>query len=361
MAAAPEAPERRSASSPASPGPVRDAEPRHPLARRAVIVTRRPRPWRPRVLDEVRRARAPARPGRRARRPVPRRRRSRPRRLRASSSSRTASLGGGGLLAGEREQVVGEPREPVGVVPRSSTQLGRGAVAGEVGDVAAQRGQRRAQLVRRVGEEAALGVARALEAASIRVQRRGEPGDLVARSGFGQPAARVAGALDLARGVGEPCQRPSARRISRAGAIAPRAAAMSAAQSTNARTAASVVCDVVGRRGDDHGAAGRRRRRHRERRDVDARSVAAELAVRVAAAARGDRAPHARVRGQRPARRARATGRRSGRGGRATSTRGCVAAERGVERAGRGQERGRRGAQLGDLDGAALAASCRAT
>ena len=128
---------------------------------------------------------------------------------RASSSSRTSSRGRlGRLLAGEGEQVVGEPREPLGILLELLDELGRRAVAREVRDVAAQRGQRRAQLVRGVGEEAALGVARPLEAGEHRVQRRREPPDLVGRRGLGQPAARVARALDLRGRVGEPSERP---------------------------------------------------------------------------------------------------------------------------------------------------------
>ena len=106
---------------------------------------------------------------------------------------------GARFLPRQREQVVGEPSEALGVRLEIGDQVRRRAVAREVRDVPAQRGQRRAELVRGVGEEPPLGLARPLEAVEHRVQRRREPADLVVAVGSRQAPARVAGALDLAR------------------------------------------------------------------------------------------------------------------------------------------------------------------
>ena len=64
--------------------------------------------------------------------------------------------GGDALLALEHEQVVDEARQALGVRAQVGDRLGVGSVADEVLDVAAQRRDRRAQLVRRVGQEAPL-------------------------------------------------------------------------------------------------------------------------------------------------------------------------------------------------------------
>ena len=71
---------------------------------------------------------------------------------------------GARFLARERQQVVGEPRDALGVRLEVGDQVGRRAVAREVRDVPPQRGQRRSELVRGVGEEAPFGLARPLEA-----------------------------------------------------------------------------------------------------------------------------------------------------------------------------------------------------
>ena len=97
--------------------------------------------------------------------------------------TRSSEPGAGRVLAGEREQVVEQVREPLGVVLEIGQHLGVRAVLRDVGGVAAQRGQRRPQLVRRVGDEAALGLARALERREHRVQRLGERADLVLGAG----------------------------------------------------------------------------------------------------------------------------------------------------------------------------------
>src|SRR5581483_11266840 len=71
----------------------------------------------------------------------------------------------GSFLARKREQVACESCQPPGVLLELCDEFGARAVACEVVDVAGERGQRRAQLVRSIGEEAPLCVARALERA----------------------------------------------------------------------------------------------------------------------------------------------------------------------------------------------------
>ena len=167
------------------------------------------------------------------------------------------------LLPREREQVVGKAREPVGVGLEVVDQLRRRAVTREVRDVPAQRGQRRAQLVRRVGEEAALGVARALEAGEHRVQRRREPADLVVRCGLGQPPPCVAGPLDLARRAGEPRERlQRAAHQERDGERADRGGGEPGEHGQRVQRA-DRLGDVGRRRADDHRPAARRARRRR--------------------------------------------------------------------------------------------------
>ena len=117
----------------------------------------------------------------------------------------------GGVLARERQQVVEQHAEPRRVGLDVGQHLGVGAVPGRVGEVAAQGGQRRAQLVRGVADEALLGRAGALERVEHGVQRLGQRADLVAHLGIGQAARGVAGALDLAR-----ARRQAAQRAQRA-------------------------------------------------------------------------------------------------------------------------------------------------
>ena len=115
------------------------------------------------------------------------------------------------VLARERQQVVEQHAEPRGVGLDVGQHLGVGAVPGRVGEVAAQGGQRRAQLVRGVADEALLGRAGALERGEHRVERLRQRADLVAHLGIRQPARGVAGALDLAR-----ARRQAAQRAQRA-------------------------------------------------------------------------------------------------------------------------------------------------
>src|SRR5690349_15134579 len=88
--------------------------------------------------------------------------------------------------AGEQEQVVGELREPVCfLADRAECGLELFGAAGKVEselDLGADKRERGAQLVARVGDEAALALHRALEPGEHLVQRRPEPGDLVVRA-----------------------------------------------------------------------------------------------------------------------------------------------------------------------------------
>ncbi len=104
---------------------------------------------------------------------------------RASASSveahRREGAGAGRVLARQREQVAEQAREARRVALDVRQHVRIGAVLGDVGGIAAQRRERGAQLVRGVGDEAALGLARALERREHRVERLGERADLVAR------------------------------------------------------------------------------------------------------------------------------------------------------------------------------------
>jgi hypothetical protein len=85
------------------------------------------------------------------------------------------------------------------------------AFAGEHLDVRAQAGERRAQLVRRVRHELALGATRLLERAKHRVEARREPSELVLAPGL-DPLRKVAGLRHVLRGVSQAPHR-SQRRL----------------------------------------------------------------------------------------------------------------------------------------------------
>ena len=85
----------------------------------------------------------------------------------------------GSLLTREDEQVVRQPGETLGIALQLLHELRRLTVPPQIRHVAAQRGERGAQLVRGVGEEAPFRVARVLEAGEHRVQRRPQPPHLV--------------------------------------------------------------------------------------------------------------------------------------------------------------------------------------
>ena len=93
--------------------------------------------------------------------------------------------------AGEHEQRVGEPRQPLAVAERAGergAQL-RGVVAGAAQrdlQARAQDGDRRAQLVACVADDPPLALERELHAIEQVVERRREPVELVAGAGRGQ-------------------------------------------------------------------------------------------------------------------------------------------------------------------------------
>ena len=125
-----------------------------------------------------------------------------------------------GLVAGDAARVGAREQEQVGdqpAHPPRGAQGGRGGLALlalehllQQLEVGQHGGQRRAQLVRRVGDELALARqrrlglgARLVERVEHPVQRAGELGDLVLALRIGDPARRIAGALDRAGGLGQ--------------------------------------------------------------------------------------------------------------------------------------------------------------
>ncbi len=118
----------------------------------------------------------------------------------------------GRVVAGELDQVADERgqllelRHQVGAQPRAVAGVRRPA-AGEYLEVGPQRGQRRAQLVRGVGDELALRALGALERFEHRVERGREPRDFVLALGL-DPAREVARRGDVLGGLGELRDRP---------------------------------------------------------------------------------------------------------------------------------------------------------
>ena len=117
-----------------------------------------------------------------------------------------------GVGAREQQQVADQPAHPPRRAQRRLGRLGLLALEllGQQLEVREHAGQRRAQLVRGVGDELALAVEHRLGVAARRVERpehplerAGQLGDLVVGLGVGQAPARVAGALDLAGRVGQ--------------------------------------------------------------------------------------------------------------------------------------------------------------
>ena len=111
-------------------------------------------------------------------------------------------------VAGEIDQVADQHRQLVelgdDVGEQSLALLGRHLLGmGEDLDVGAQAGERRAQLVRGVGDELALGVDRALERVEHRVEAAGQAAQLAAAARV-DAATEVAGLGDLASRLAEP-------------------------------------------------------------------------------------------------------------------------------------------------------------
>ena len=125
-----------------------------------------------------------------------------------------------GLVAGDAARVGAREQEQVRDQPAHPTRGAQGRGGGllllavehllQQLEVGQHRGQRRPQLVRRVGDELALAGQRRLRLAACLVervehpvQRASELGDLVLALGVRDPARRIASALDRAGGLGE--------------------------------------------------------------------------------------------------------------------------------------------------------------
>ena len=185
---------------------------------------------------------------------------------------------GCGLLAREREQVVGESRQPARVLLELGDELGARTVPRQVVDVADERRQRRAQLVRRVGKEATLGSrgrARARSASRSACGASRPTSSSVSGCGSrrrGSPVRSISAAARASRASGDRAPGASAARARPAAT----AAATSAARKTNRWTLASVELEVVRRRGHrDRATGGGRppRRAVRRRRGDDHRQA----------------------------------------------------------------------------------------
>ena len=173
----------------------------------------------------------------------------------------------------------------------------------EVVDVADERGQRRAQLVRGVGEEAALGVARPLERGQHPVQRRGETADLVVRSSGsgsrrrGSPVRSISAA---APGEAPERRERAAHQQRERGRRGRGRDERGHEHERDGRSRASTSTSLRRRR-DGDGAAGGRAARVGERRHVHPQVVAAELGARVPASAGRDHLAQERLHREHPA------------------------------------------------------------
>ena len=167
----------------------------------------------------------------------------------------------------------------------------------QIRDVAEQGGERRAQLVRCVGEEAPLDLARSLEAREHRVQRLGEAPDLVVGSRDRQPTARIARALDVRGGVGEARERPECPAEQNEDAERGKRRRDHARKDEQQTKVAERALDVFLRCGDDDRASGGRASEIGERSCVQPQSLAVRDLGRVRALS-----PHDRARGELPCR-----------------------------------------------------------
>ena len=183
----------------------------------------------------------------------------------------------GRVLAGQGEQVVEQRGQPLGAVRDVLDHGLVRPVLGQVRGVPAQRGERRAQLVRRVADEAVLGLLRPLERGEHRVERVRELADLVGHRRFRQAAGGVAGAADLPRSGRQARERTerAAREPGRE-----RGGEQPGEQRADRDQHPGAVHGALDRREvgrDDHGPAGRLARAElAERRGVDPDRVGAE-------------------------------------------------------------------------------------
>ena len=262
----------------ADPGRVRDGNPARPSTSPTATVTTSARgPVHERVLDQVA-DRARERLGvaadgdRRGR--IDRHARARQRADEAVESDELDRQRARRVLARECEQVVEQPGEPLRVVLEIGEHVGIRTVPGDVRGVAAQRRQRRTQLVRCVGDEPALGLARPLERGEHGIERLRERPDLVSRAGRWQPVRGIARLADRAGGgreVGQRAQRTT--REEERDADRKQAAPAAASEDEHADAMRGLLVRP-GTRGDQDGSPRRAARAEvRQRRPVDAQRL----------------------------------------------------------------------------------------
>ena len=187
--------------------------------------------------------------------------------------------------AGENEQVVDGAAHAVDLLARAlehRARRGRQVVVAQADvELGAHRRQRRAQLVRGVGDQPALLLDAALDAVEHRVERGGEVRDLVAR-GAARRCARRAG-----RGRSPPPSRSCGRRAQRPAREPPAARARSASSaagraiSSSTRTRCTERSTVASDCGRDERPARCPRGRSRARRAGSARGRAPSATVRM--------------------------------------------------------------------------------
>ena len=116
-----------------------------------------------------------------------------------------------GLQLGEQEEVGRQAREPIDLAAHRGQGCCRNAgptlAARQDVDVAAQDGQRRSELVGRVGGERPLRAEGRVDPIGHVVEGPSEPTDLVVASGKGGPRAHIAG-CDPVRGAGDALEGP---------------------------------------------------------------------------------------------------------------------------------------------------------
>ena len=129
------------------------------------------------------------------------------------------ALGSAGVAAGEHEEVVGQPLQSVDLLEQAGQHLGRRALALGDLELGAHAGERRAQLVRGVGDEPLLLPARDVEPVEHLVHRRRQAGDLVPAGRLRHPAVELAqadagdlGPDPLDRAQRAPDEHPDQRR-----------------------------------------------------------------------------------------------------------------------------------------------------
>ena len=223
-----------------------------------------------------------------------------------SSSSRSASrLGDRLLLAREVDEVGDEQRQLLELGDHVRAQRARGRPAAspprpEHLEVGAQRRQRRAQLVRRVGDELALRALGAVQRLEHRVERAREPRQLVvARRARSGASGRACGRRARRRRSARPPGLTAVRVASRASASAAATPSSTIAPSPS-RSVAERGVDLVERPRDLQRAAVRRcascrraggARRARRRRRTASRSPVATACSSLAGSSSSGRSP----------------------------------------------------------------------